>query len=71
MDIIIIIKSPPSSAGFEPRTLGSNIKHNNHKTTEREWQQSLTWTWQSSGMAVSDRNWQDASEMSPFTKAMS
>jgi hypothetical protein len=32
--IIITLKSPLSSAGFERANLGSNFKHANHYTTE-------------------------------------
>jgi hypothetical protein len=33
--IVIALKSPSISAGFEPTILGSNVKHDIHYTTER------------------------------------
>jgi hypothetical protein len=34
--ILIALKNPSSSAGFEPVNLGSNGKHDNHQTTESD-----------------------------------
>jgi hypothetical protein len=34
--IFIAFKKPLSSPGFEPANLVSNVKHNNHYTTEND-----------------------------------
>jgi hypothetical protein len=33
---IFIVINPSLSAGFEPASLGSSVKHNNHYTTEND-----------------------------------
>jgi hypothetical protein len=40
--IFVAVKSPTSSAGFEPENLGSKGKHPNHKITEADKLQLLT-----------------------------
>jgi hypothetical protein len=37
LQIFIVLKNPSSSAGFEPANLGTSDKHDNHYTTETDY----------------------------------